>query len=59
MLKVSKVRTKSGYFAFPVIQYMGHKDKIEKHIGCAQNEEQCKSLHSLVNEWLLNLLGFK
>lgn len=52
MLKIRKVRTKSGSIAFQVVQYVGHRVKIEKHIGSAQNEEQCKALHSLANEWI-------
>jgi len=31
---------------------MGHRVKIEKHIGSAQNEEQCKALYTLANEWI-------
>ena len=46
MLKIRKVKTKSGAIAFQVVQYKGHKVKIEKHIGSAKNEEQCKALQS-------------
>lgn len=52
MLKIRKVKTKSGAIAFQVVQYKGHKVKIEKHIGSAKNEEQCKALYSLANEWI-------
>lgn len=52
MLKVRKVKTKSGAIAFQVVQYIGHRVKIEKHIGSAQNDEQCKALQLLATEWI-------
>jgi transposase len=52
MLRIRKVRTKSGAIAFQVVQYVGHRVKIEKHIGSAQDDEQCKALHSLATEWI-------
>lgn len=54
MLRVRKVKTKSGATAFQVVQYIGHRVKIEKHIGSAQDEEQCNILHRLATEWIDN-----
>lgn len=52
MLRIRKVKTKSGAIAFQVVQYVGHRVKIVKHIGSAQNEEQCKALQLLGLEWI-------
>jgi len=52
MLRIRKVRTKSGAIAFQVVQYVGHRVKIEKHIGSAQNDEQYNALKLLATEWI-------
>lgn len=54
MLRIRKVKTKSGAIAFQVVQYVGHRVKVEKHIGSAQKDEQCNVLRSLAEEWIEN-----
>lgn len=52
MLRIRKVKTKSGAIAIQIVQYVGHNVKIIKHIGSAHNKEQCNALLSLATEWI-------
>jgi hypothetical protein len=38
MFRVRKVRTKSGSTAVQVVQYVGHRAKIAKHIGSDKDD---------------------
>jgi hypothetical protein len=44
MLSIRKVRTASGPVAVQVVQYLGHKSVILKHIGSGKNGEEVFSL---------------
>ena len=44
MLRIRKVKTKSGATAIQVVQYIGHRSKIEKHIGSAQDNQEIQVL---------------
>jgi len=52
MLRIRKVKTKSGALAFQVVQYYGHRVKIVKHIGSAKNEQEIQTIQQLAANWI-------
>jgi transposase len=52
MLRVRKVKTKSGSTAIQVVQYTGHSAKIVKHIGSARDEYERELLITKAQEWI-------
>lgn len=52
MLRIRKVKTKSGSTAIQVVKYIGHRAKIEKHIGSAQNNQELQVLLTIAKEWI-------
>ena len=38
MLRIRKVKTKSGSIAIQVVQYIGHSAKIVRHLGSVRDE---------------------
>lgn len=52
MLRVRKVKTKSGTTAIQVVQYTGHSAKIVKHIGSARDDFKLDLLITKVQEWI-------
>jgi hypothetical protein len=57
MLSIRKVRTASGPVAVQVVQYLGQKSVILKHIGSGKNGEEVFSLVKKANEWIDNRTG--
>lgn len=52
MLRVRKVRTKSGSTAIQVVQYIGHRAKIIKHIGSAKDDIELNLLLKKAQTWI-------
>ncbi len=52
MYSVRKVKTKSGSTAIQVVQYIGHRAKIVKHIGSAKNDLELSMLRKMSHEWI-------
>ena len=52
MLRVRKVKTKSGSTAIQVVQYTGHSAKIIKHIGSARDDFERELLITKAQEWI-------
>ena len=52
MLRVRKVKTKSGSTAIQVVQYTGHRAKIIKHIGSAKDDFERDLLITKAQEWI-------
>lgn len=52
MLRVRKVRTKSGSTAIQVVQYIGHRAKINKHIGSAKDDIELTLLLNKAQAWI-------
>ena len=52
MMRVRKVKTKSGSTAIQVVRYIGHRVKLEKHIGSAKNDQEVQVLQTLAAEWI-------
>ena len=52
MLRIRKVKTKSGSTAIQVVRYIGHRVKLEKHIGSAKNDQEAQVLQTLAAEWI-------
>jgi hypothetical protein len=52
MLRIRKVKTKSGSTAVQVVQYAGHSAKIVKHIGSAKDDIDRELLISKAQEWI-------
>ncbi len=50
MYSIRKVTTKSGATAIQIVQYIGHKSKILKHIGSANNEDDLSTLLQLAKK---------
>lgn len=44
MYSVRKVKTKSGSVAVQVVQYVGHRSIIAKHVGSAKDETELTAL---------------
>ena len=54
MLSVRKVKTKSGSTAVQVVQYIGHKSNIIKHIGSGKDTDEVIALIQKAQEWIAN-----
>ena len=52
MYSVRKVKTKSGSVAVQVVQYVGHRSVIAKHIGSAKDELEVTVLRQRAFEWI-------
>ena len=52
MLRIRKVKTKSGSTAIQVVQYAGHSAKIVKHMGSAKDEIERALLMNKAQEWI-------
>jgi transposase len=52
MLRVRKVKTKSGSTAVQVVQYVGHSANVVKHIGSARDETERELLINKAQEWI-------
>jgi transposase len=52
MFRVRKVRTKSGSTAIQVVQYIGHRAKIAKHIGSAKDVIEYDLLLKRAQAWI-------
>ena len=52
MFRVRKVRTKSGSRAIQVVQYVGHRSKIAKHIGSAKDDMEFDLLLIKAQSWI-------
>jgi transposase len=52
MLRIREVKTKSGSTAVQVVQYIGHRAKISKHIGSAKNDQETQALKTLAVDWI-------
>lgn len=52
MLSIRKVRTASGSIAIQVVQYLGHRSKIIKHIGSGKDAEEISVLVQKAKEWI-------
>ena len=52
MLRIRKVKTKSGSTALQVVQYRGHRARIVKHIGSARDEIERDLLINKAQEWI-------
>jgi hypothetical protein len=52
MYSIRKVKTKSGSTAIQVVQYVGHRSKISKHIGSAKDDLEVRLLQEKAKEWI-------
>jgi transposase len=52
MLRVRKVKTKSGSIAIQVVRYFGHRAKIIKHIGSAKDDTETTLLKKKAKNWI-------
>jgi len=52
MFRIRKVRTKSGSTAIQVVQYIGHRAKIAKHIGSAKDVIEFDLLLKRAQVWI-------
>jgi len=52
MYSVRKVKTKSGSTAVQVVQYVGHRSIIAKHIGSGKDEVEVTILRQRAFEWI-------
>jgi len=52
MYSVRKVKTKSGSTAVQVVQYVGHRSIIAKHIGSGKDETEVTILRKKAFEWI-------
>jgi hypothetical protein len=52
MYRVRKVKTKSGSTAIQVVQYLGHRAKIAKHIGSAKDDIEFELLLKKAHLWI-------
>ena len=52
MFRVRKVKTKSGSTAIQVVQYVGHRVKIAKHIGSAKDDLEYDLLFKKAHLWI-------
>jgi len=52
MYRVRKVKTKSGSTAIQVVQYVGHRAKIAKHIGSAKDNIEFELLLKKAHQWI-------
>jgi len=54
MFSIRKVKTKSGSTAIQVVQYVGHRCNIAKHIGSAKNDLEIRILYRKALDWIDN-----
>ena len=52
MYSVRKVKTKSGSVAVQVVQYVGHRSIIVKHIGSGKDELEVNALRQKAFDWI-------
>jgi transposase len=52
MYSIRKVKTKSGSIAVQVVQYVGHRSIIAKHIGSAKSETEVIALRKIASAWI-------
>ena len=52
MLRIRKVKTKSGSTAIQVVQYTGHSAKIVRHMGSAKDDIERDLLINKAREWI-------
>ena len=52
MLRIKKVKTKSGSTDMQVVQYTGHSAKIVKHIGSSRDDIEHDLLINKAQEWI-------
>lgn len=52
MYSVRKVKTKSGSVAVQVVQYIGHRSIIAKHIGSGKDESEINALRQKAFDWI-------
>ena len=52
MYSVRKVKTKSGATAVQVVQYVGHRSIVAKHIGSGKDEVEVSILRQKAFEWI-------
>jgi len=52
MYSVRKVKTKSGSTAIQVVQYLGHRSKIFKHIGSSKLDAEIVALQRKALDWI-------
>jgi len=52
MLRIRKVKTKSGSTAIQVVQYTGHSARIVKHVGSARDDIERDLLINKAQEWI-------
>jgi len=52
MYSIRKVKTKSGSTAIQVVQYVGHRSKISKHIGSSKDDLEIRVLQEKAREWI-------
>jgi len=52
MYSIRKVKTKSGSTAIQIVQYIGHRSKIAKHMGSAKDDCEIMVLREKAIEWI-------
>ena len=52
MYSVRKIKTKSGATAVQVVQYVGHRSIVAKHIGSGKDEVEVTILRHRAFEWI-------
>jgi transposase len=52
MFSVRKVKTKSGSVAVQVVQYVGHRSIIAKHIGSGKDDSEIDTLRQKAFDWI-------
>lgn len=52
MYSVRKVKTKSGSVAVQVVQYVGHRSIIKKHMGCGKDGFEVDTLRQKAFDWI-------
>ena len=57
MYSVRKVKTKSGSVAVQVVQYVGHRSIIVKHIGSGKTKLKLMSLRQKAFDWIDGQFG--
>jgi len=52
MFSIRKVKTKSGATAIQVVQYVGHRCKVYKHIGSTKDDLELAVLKHAAQKWI-------
>jgi hypothetical protein len=52
MYSIRKVKTKSGATAIQVVQYIGHRSKVAKHIGSGKDNTEVSILRQKAKQWI-------